>query len=557
MNAMFILGGLALFLYGIDLMSKSLKLAAGNRLKKIIEKATNAVWKGLLIGIILTVLIQSSSAVTVLIIGLVSVDLMTLKQAIAVIIGANIGTTITSILIGLPISSWGLWFVLVGVILYFIFQKKVPKYLGKTIIGFGLVFVGLNFLGDGVKAIAESAKVEAILKSFSDPSTPGFWFYGFGFSTVFTLVVQSSSAAIGVVQKLYAINEITLIGAIPMVLGANLGTTITGMIASIRGNRNAKRIALVHVFYNLLAAIIFLAALVPFSMLMQLIEDNMLSPNSMMTLAFGHVLINSITMLFFLPFIKPIEKLVRWLIKDKEEKDELSKVLDESLLMETPSVALTYVKSGIFMMGDLMIEYMQIAKTYSFKNDEKLLEEAKVLEEKIDNYDKRLHDYMIKLVRENHLSNEDSRRLSAYLATISDIERIGDHLTNIMSFYSLRYSNGEKLTDVGKQEIEKFYELISKMTLKALGSFAKRDINQAQEAFILEDKVDATEKEFRNNYTERLKKGEVNFTEQSNYIDILSNLERIGDHLNNIAENVILIYSEPPKGKVKLKENKI
>lgn len=551
-NLMLVIGGLALFLYGIDLMSTSLKNAAGNKLRTIIEKTTNARWKGILVGIALTGLIQSSSAVTVLIIGLVSVDLMNLRQAAAVVIGANIGTTVTSILIGLPVASWGLWFVAIGVLVFFIFSRKVPRNVGRSVIGFGLLFIGLQFLAEGVIVVAEAEWAQNTLRALSDPSIPGFWLYGFGFSTGFTVIIQSSSAAVGVIQKLYAIGTvdqptISLIGAIPMVLGANVGTTITGILASIKANKNAKRVALIHVFYNMLGTILILPLISPISKVLTTIETNYFGDNKMMTIAIVHILINVASLLVFVWIITPVVKLVTIIVKDKENKDELSQLLDETLLLGTPSIALSYVKSGIFMMSDIVYEQLQVVKQYHLENKTKLYELAIDLENKIDNYDQRLHKYMIDLVQKNELLEVDSNLLSSYLDIISDLERVGDHLTNIAEFIKQRYDLNQGTCEEELIELSQFYDLIESMMVKSFGSFARKDLDLALEVLDDEIQADIYEKNFKQKYNERLKSGDVEFFAECNYIDILSNLERIGDHLTNVSETVIFAYQQHPK----------
>ncbi len=244
-NILFILGGVAIFLYGIDLMGDGLKRSAGNKIRTIIEKTTNTPLKGILVGILLTGLLQSSSGVTVLIIGLVGAGLMTLKQAVGVVFGANIGTTITSVLIGLPIADYALLFVFVGVIMIIFFKRKMVQSIGTTILGFGLIFFGLEVMGSGLKEIVMTDAVHDLFLLFSDTSNSFFWFFGVSFGTLFTAAVQSSSASIGIIQKLYHLNveagvqTFTLWGALPMILGANIGTTITGLLASINGDRKS------------------------------------------------------------------------------------------------------------------------------------------------------------------------------------------------------------------------------------------------------------------------------------------------------------------------------
>ena len=262
-NIMFVFGGLALFLFGINLMSDSLKAAAGNKLKSIIEKATNTPLKGILVGILLTVLIQSSSGTTALTIGLLRAGLMTLPQAVGIIMGANIGTTVTAFIIGLPIADFGYIFLGFGVIMSFVGKKKIHHF-GGVLAGLGMLFVGLEVMGSGLKPLADTQQAEQMFQIFSQN-----WFLGTIFGTIFTAVVQSSSAAIGVLEKLYAlnaegINTITLSGVIPILLGANIGTTITAFLASLGGNTESKRAAFIHVLFNVLMTVTFLILLNPY-----------------------------------------------------------------------------------------------------------------------------------------------------------------------------------------------------------------------------------------------------------------------------------------------------
>lgn len=547
-NIMLVIGGLALFLYAIELMSASLKAAAGNKLKIIIEKATNKIWKGILVGIGLTALIQSSSATTVIIIGLVSVGLMTLRQGAAVVIGANIGTTVTSILIGLPVSKWGLWFIAIGVIIFFVLSRKVPRNLGRSIIGFGLLFVGLEFLGTGVRDIAQAQWAQDALRTFGNPEVKGFWFFGLGFSTIFTMVVQSSSATVGVVQKLYDIDAITLIGAIPMVLGANIGTTITGALASIKGSKNAKRVAFIHTLYNLIGTIIILPLISPISKLLGAVETRFLSPETkMMTIALVHMLFNIATMCIFVWIITPVCKLAEIVIKDKKVDDELSEVLDEQILVGTPSVALQYAKSGINLMGGLVYNYLGIIREYQFENKSKLLDDSEFLEDKIDDYDQRLHKYLIDLAQKNELMESDTIRVTGYLDIINDLERIGDHLNNIGELISVRYEYGLLTPEMMQEELKEFYDLIDGMMVDAFKAFETRNLKLAVHVIDKEVDADRLEKQFKHNHTQRLQDGTLVLSPENNYVDILANLERIADHLTNISETVLLLYETPAK----------
>lgn len=544
-NILYILGGVAIFLYGIDLMGEGLKKSAGNKIRNIIEKTTNTAFKGIIVGILLTGLLQSSSGVTVLVIGLVGAGLMTLKQAVGVIFGANIGTTITSILIGLPIADYALLMVFIGVVMIFFFRRKIIQNIGTTILGFGLIFFGLDVMEIGLKPLVMTDAIHDMFLLFSDTSNGFFWFFGVSFGTLFTAAVQSSSASIGIIQKLYHLNSesgvvtFTLWGALPMILGANIGTTITGFLASLNGTLEAKRVSAIHIMFNLIGTTIFLIFLWPYHELVEWVERMFFEPYSMATLAVAHVFMNVITTLILFWFIDLLIKFTHVIIKDKPYNDELEVIFSESLLQETPSLALYYVKKGINKMGDLSKNYFLLAKRYSFTNEEGIIDRAEKIENTLDDYDKRLHDYMIKLVRNHSLSEKDSNRLSRDLDTIRDFERIGDHLTNLVGFFKSRYQENQSLSKGGEEDLKHYYRILEEMFDVTLASFIFNDIEKAKIAIEYETLTDKLEEKFRLNYVERLKAGELNFTSKTNFVEILSNMERIGDHLKNIAENII------------------
>lgn len=535
-HLMAIIGGLALFIFGINLMSDSLKLAAGSKLKLFIEKSTNTPLKGILVGILLTVLIQSSSGTTALMIGLLRAGLMTLPQSIGVIMGANIGTTVTAFIIGLPIAKYGLWIAAVGVVMTFIKKRKI-NHLGGVLVGLGLLFFGLQTLSSGLKPLSQTPSAEAMFRTFSDN-----WFLGTIFGTVFTAIVQSSSAAIGILEKLYELNQegvvtITLYGAIPILLGANIGTTITALLASIGGNTESKRAATIHVLFNVISAIVILIILNPYSLFIQWIENTFLEPYSMLTIAFAHAFQNILMTFVLFFFIKYLIRLSKIIVKDPKGRQlPPEQIFDEKLIYESPTLALEYVKKTISYMGSIVKNYYDILLEYSFKENDKLVEEGFLHEMMIDSYDRKLHDYLIK-ISQTGLNEEDSKKLSRDLDTIKDFERIGDHLTNILEFFVERYDQKVFLSEQGAKDLKTLYDLLYEMLNDTLNAFQNNDIELAKKVVTYEDLVDDIEERFRYDYIERLKSGQVMVA--SNYPDILANLERIGDHLMNIASSVI------------------
>lgn len=536
-SLMFVFGGLALFLFGINLMSDSLKAAAGNNLKSIIEKTTNTPLKGILVGIILTVLIQSSSGTTALMIGLLRAGLMTLPQSVGLIMGANIGTTITAFIIGLPIADYGLMILFVGVIMMF-FKNRRVHHIGGVFVGLGMLFVGLNTMSDGLKPLASTQLAEDMFHTFSTN-----WFLGTIFGTVFTALVQSSSAAIGVLQKLYAINaegieSITLNGAIPILLGANIGTTITAFLASLGGNIESKRASFIHILFNVISAVFFIIILIPYEHLIAWVELKFLKPYSMLTIAFAHGFQNLIMTFILFWFIPQLIKLSKLAIKDHRLNQLPEEVFDEKLISESPVLALEFVKKALLYMGSVVQEYFDIVKEYSFKENSKLVKEGYTHEMILDTYDQKLHDYLIKIAGAG-ISDHDSKKLSRDLDTIKDFERIGDHLTNIIDFFQERYLESQLLSPEGASDLQEIYSVLDRMIKNTIEAFNHQDIDLAKKVVADEDLIDELEEKFRYRYIERLKNKEVTFVKAANYPDILSNLERIGDHLMNVASSVI------------------
>lgn len=536
-NIMNVVGGLALFLFGINLMSDSLKLVAGNKLKMIIEKTTNTPFKGILVGIVLTMLIQSSSGTTALMIGLVRSGLMTLPQSVGIILGANIGTTVTSVIIALPITDYGLYMLFVGFVMYFFKHRKI-KHLGGVIMGLGMLFFGLETMSSGLSPLAQTQTAHDMFEVFSNN-----WFLGSMFGSFFTMLVQSSSAAIGILQTLYELNaqgieSISLNGAIPILLGANVGTTITAVLASIGGNTESKRASFIHILFNVVSMIFFLIILVPYENFVAWFEEKFLEQYSRGTIAFAHAFQN-ITMTFLLYwFIHPMIKLSKFVVKDKQNKFIPSEMFDEKIISESPLLALEYVQKSILFMGSLVKEYIHVVISYSQEEKSNLVQEGYQLENSLDTYNTKLHDYLIKISQAG-LDPINSRKLSRDLDTIKDFERIGDHLTNVIEFFIERYRENQELSEKGNKELKHIFDVINEMIDDVLYSFENQDAEKAKLVVKNEDIIDALEEKYRYRHIERLKNGEIKYGIAENYVDILANIERIGDHLMNIASSVI------------------
>lgn len=530
----YLLGGLGIFLYGINLVGKALKDLAGSKLKKIIEKSTNTPIKGILIGFIVTAIIQSSSGTTSLVVALVAANLMALSQATWVIIGANIGTAITSVLIGLNITDLALPILGIGAILAFIFSQRKIKLFGETLVGFGMLFFGLQLMGDGVKPIMETQFAIKLFTTLSDVPILGMLV-----GLAVTIVIQSSSASIGILQTLYGTGSTSLSAALPIMIGCCIGTTITALIASIAANKQAKRAAMFHVVYNIFGAIIFMILINPFTQLTSLVETNILMKmhaDKMMTIAFADIFYKIISALILVWFNKYFVKLTYLIIKG-DERNDLIKNLEEANIKDSVFSLQLSFKAIEYMCG-LVWEMFENTKKFSFEKDMKLYNRCLKIEEKVDEVDVKIHDYLIK-VAQNNLDKSQSYELAKHMDTIRDLERISDHCMNLLECFLLRYDNNEVYSSNGKLELEDIFSKVEKMVKGSIEAFKNTNKDIAQSILLIEDEVDDAEEKYRKNHLLRMYNGICKATMANNFSDILTNLERIGDHSTNIAEKII------------------
>lgn len=529
-----IVGGLGIFLYGINLMGDSLKAIAGNRLKVIIEKSTNTPLKGLIIGFLITALIQSSSGTTAITVGLVRAGLMTLPQAIGIILGANIGTTMTSFLVTLNVKAYALPIMALGSFLIFFGGRKRAKKFGGVLLGFGMLFFGLDVMGTALKTLKGFDVFENLMAS-----TGKIPVLGVAVGAVSTALIQSSSATTAILQELYTTRTLPLIGALAILLGNNIGTTVTAVLASIGGSITAKRTAMAHVLFNVLGSIIFLILLVPYSRLIGWIEITYYSEYSTGAIFWGHIIFNTVNAFIFLFLTKQLVWAVKKLVPGQEKEITFNPDdLEDKLIHEAPVFALENAKKVVHHMGTVTQEMLSTVVNYSFKDDSKLLELGLSLEEILDTIDKKTHDYLVKIAQAG-LDATSSQLQAEYVDTIRDFERIGDHCVNLFQFFETRYEDKVSFSPEAEAELRKLYDVVLETLAYAVEAFETDNKEMAQKVLEREDIIDRLVIKNRKRHIMRINNNESTETQDELYVDILSNIERIGDHCNNIAINII------------------
>ncbi|TVP94007.1 MAG: Na/Pi cotransporter family protein [Acholeplasmatales bacterium] len=530
-----VIGGLGIFLYGIQLMGDSLKLLAGNRLKVMIEKSTNTPLKGIFVGIIITGLLQSSSGTTALTVGLVRAGLMTLPQAVGIILGANIGTTVTSFLIGLQIKNYALLIMGVGSLLVFFRKQTKAGRFGGVMLGFGMLFYGLDLMGGALKVFVDfPAFTQALLKVSDVPVL------GVLVGAVLTALIQSSTGTIGILQELYTTGAMPLVGAVAIVFGSNIGTTITAIFAAIGGSVAAKRTAAAHVIFNVGGSMLFLLLIRPYAQFIGLLEMWLLGGRPVaMTISFAHIFFNVANTLIMYWFIKYLVMLSMKLIKGDDAMDQLNvSMLQDSLIKESPALALESAKQVIITMSNIVDTMYQGSVRFTFEPDKKVLEEGRQLEEIVDTLDQKVHDYLVK-VSLTDLDAQLAHLQAIYVDAIRDFERIADHSQNLYDFFEYRHEHRQILSEEASQDLEHVYEVVGDTIRLTLQAFKFQDKIVAQEILEYEDMIDTLVRKYRKRHVRRMNECVGPDCDDDLFVDILSNVERIGDHCTNIALNVL------------------
>lgn len=520
-----IFGGLGLFLYGMKLMSDGLENIAGEKLKSILEKITSNKIMGVLVGTIVTAIIQSSSAITVMVVSFVNAGLMTLGQATGVILGSNIGTTITAQMVSLKLEVIAPIFIGIGAIVIVVTKNKRVKDLAYIALGFGVLFMGMGLMSSSLKPVSELAIFNKFILLVGKNSILGVLI-----GILITAILQSSSATTGILVALAVSGNLDMSVAFPIILGCNIGTCITAILAGLTANRIAKKAALLHLFFNIFGTILFL----PFSDKVVMIVQYLTPDNVARQVANAHTIFNVVITIFILPISKYFVKLVNKILPDDGRRQVCGAIYLDKKLLETPIVASTQVVKETIRMAEIARNNFQLAMQSFFYGNDEDIKNVYENENIINMLEKEITEYLIALSQHN-LPEENAELVSEVYHTINDIERIGDHAENIVELAINKINNNIQLSDEALKEVEE----ISKATLEsvdiAIRCFKKRESNDEIIVNEIEERIDILEKSFRNNNIMRLNSRQCYANAGLMFFDLLSNLERIGDHANNIA----------------------
>lgn len=535
------LGGLAFFLYGMHVLSAGLEKMAGGKMESVLKKITSNRFKGLALGAIVTAVIQSSSAVTVMLVGLVNSGIMQLTQAVSVTMGSNIGTTITAWILSLTgITSDNIWINLlkpsnfspiiafIGIILIMAGKKQSQKDIGSICIGFAVLMFGMSTMSGAVDALSEDPRFTGIFTLFTNP------IMGVIVGVVFTAVIQSSSASVGVLQALSMTGAITYSAAIPIIMGQNIGTCVSSLIASVGTSKNAKRVSAVHVLFNSIGTVICLAVWLIVNAIVDIsFADDAVRPSD---IAVIHTIFNVATTIILFPFASLLEKLVKVIIRDDKVKQ--AEVLLDDRIMTVPAFAVAKAFDVTKDMGSVAKKAVKKAVDLFDSYDEKSAQRVSEMESVLDRYEDELGTYLVKLSKKE-VNDSDSRQISKLLHSISNFERIGDHANNLLDNAKELHDKKIVFSAEAKEEIDNLAEAVFEILNITVKAFKNDDIALAESVEPLEQVIDVLTQEIKSRHISRLTKGECTIEMGFILTDALTNFERISDHCSNIAVAVI------------------
>lgn len=540
------LAGLALFLYGMSMLGDGLEKLSGGRLEKTLEKLSDNTLKAVLLGAFVTAAVQSSSATTVIVVGLVNANIIRLKQAVGVIMGANIGTTVTAhilrlssitsdniFLTALKPSSWTPVVLIIGVILIMRYKNGTKNDIGKILLGFGILFTGMAAMTDAVSPMADSPIFSQAFETLQNPIA------GVLAGALVTAVIQSSSASVGILQALTVTGSITYSAAFPIIMGQNIGTTITPILASIGATKNAKRSAFVHLTFNIIGTLIFLIGTYAYQYIVGWsFWDSAIDSTG---IAYFHTIFNVTVTLMLIPFAGYLESLAMRCIKDDDEPEvkQISAIAQlEPRFLATPGLALEHVRMSIFDMGLLAEENYKLSVTLLKNYDEKVAQKINETEDVIDEIDAKVSQYLLRLST-NELSDYDSRQITSMLRVCSSVERIGDYSTNIMECAERMHNDGAKFSTNALFELDTITSAVAEIIEHAFNAFVRKEIKEARRVEPLEEIIDLMEETLKERHMERLRAGVCTVETGYTFMDCVANIERIADHCSDIAVEVI------------------
>ena len=532
-------GGIAFFLYGMSLMSTRLEKLAGGRMEQLLKKMTSTPIKGLLLGAGITIAIQSSGAVTVMLVGLVNSGILELGQSIGIIMGSNVGTTLTAWILSLSgIDSDSFWLqllkpenfspviALIGVILRTVNKTGKKHSVGSIMVGFAILMYGTTMMKNSVSPLADMPEFTSILTAFTNP------FIGVIVGAVLTAVLHSSAASVGILQALSMTGGITYGMALPIIMGQNIGTCMTSLMSSIGGNRNARRVSVIHVSFNLIGTAIGLLIFYGSGIFIEYAFMNWaIDPKG---IAIVHSIFNVATTVLLLPFAKQLEKLAFMVVReDSSEKEEKQSFLDERLL-NTPSVAIAECANKTVDMALLaektLLQSLSLLETYDEKTAGRVIKN----EDKLDLYEDRLGTVLVKL-SSKALSDEDSRNVSKQLHTIGDFERIGDHAVNLLKTAEEIHEKDIQFSGAAAAELQTLFQALKEILSVTTRAYAEGNLHLASKVEPLEQVIDGLVADIKSNHIARLQKGHCTIEMGFVLSDLLTNCERVSDHCSNIA----------------------
>lgn len=550
MNVLTAIGGLAFFLFGMNMLGSSLEKAAGGKMQKALEKMTSNVFKSLLLGVVVTAAIQSSSATTVIVVGLVNAGILRLRNAIGVIMGANIGTTVTSLILSLAdpthAESAGAFMkllkpetftpviALVAIIILMTTKKSKMRLISEIMFGFAILFNGMLIMNDALKPLSHLPAFGQLFQTLSDP------FVGVLAGTIITAIIQSSSASVAILQTAASTGAVPFSAAVPIILGQNIGTCVTSLLSSIGANKNARRAAMVHLYFNIIGTILFFIGMyaIQWTIGFSFWDD----PVSMSGISYFHITFNVITTFLLLPFTRLLEKLAVATIREKKSTDEeedmpVVAVLDPRFLL-SPPLALSHVKEVVEQMGVYAKKNFVRSVSMFQKFDPARKEKIMNFEDAIDQMEDKLNHYLVELTN-SELSEQDSQTITYYLKLILEFERIGDYSINVLELAERLHDQKAELSEQAISELRALSDAVSEIIDMSVTVVKTDDLLLASHIEPLEETVDKMEDTLKFRHIERLKAGKCTVDGGIVFLELLTNLERISDHCSNVAVHLI------------------